>query len=164
MLADDIQKLETLINHKLPDQYVHFLLSKPVDNYLRNKWFFVSKPVNGERKLGIDTIYRMTPFEGSGGVPYLLHVNTLHMARSKGDGCYPKNSIAIGTCWTHEDIILYYNGIMEGSVAVKSFETLYATGEDNGDDNVYVVATSFREFLNMLFEPTPEDARCFPSK
>jgi SMI1-KNR4 cell-wall len=147
--ADDIERIEALINSKLPEDYLDFLVHYGGFG-LRYDAFFPFQTVTAvEDTSGVEVFYGVMP-----GDAY-----DLESYYKTFEGRIPRNLMPIAGDQMGGQICLSISGEDKGSVYFwdNQFEKNVEEGKEPGYSNVYLLAESFDGFINSLILYKDED-------
>lgn len=147
-----VREIEAAMGCVLPQDYVLFQISTPLDEPWR-KYFEFDDPHFGKRRIGINAMYRLPPRSPFIRSEALLLIES-YFGRTRGAGLLPQQFLPIASCWDDETVLLRVSPDRHyGTVHLKTYYILRETGVDNEWDDIVPLASSFQAFLDMLEAP-----------
>jgi len=151
-----IDRIERRLRTSLPAEYRSYLLSGlPWDDRRRfvrwragDQW-----PSVVEVDRPYHYIARRIPYkQGFTQNPTIEFMLDVFDKRRPGDGVIPPEAIAIASCPTYEELLLFVKGPRYGQVWLKDWLALEEEARDQPELGLHFVASCFSEFLQMLIE------------
>jgi SMI1 / KNR4 family (SUKH-1) len=148
---DDIKEFEIMIGETLPKDYAEFLQDYGCYGLEGSIWFpFLEPYPHGDGEL-IDVFFGLNTSEEDDYslIEYFKNY----------EGRMPKNMLPIASDPGASKICLSLSGDDRGAVYYWYFgeEEMVDEGEEPGYSNLYLIANSFDEFMNVLQAPNDED-------
>jgi SMI1 / KNR4 family (SUKH-1) len=143
--VQDIEKFETIINTKLPEDYKSFLLKYNGGRPIKEDCFKYVETINGKTRVTGSGIEWFMALYGGKFNNILKEYNLL-----KGRIPYEMIPIANGFCGNA--ICLCIRGANYGKVYYWDHENENPEDDNPWYENVYLIANSFTDFINSLHE------------
>ncbi|MFN5946765.1 MAG: SMI1/KNR4 family protein [Phycisphaerae bacterium] len=150
-----LKAFETRFECDLPATYKAFLLANCP--WHKREHEITSIPDKRFAVVEVREPFRLIRKRGRSVVYDLLETNEIIKGRT--EAVFPPQAIAIGHTTTDEDICLFIAGRRKGQIWMKGWLTIEYHDRDDWRDDLFKLARSFDEFLELVGEPSPLDRK-----